>query len=269
MTDRKSMHNSSASPYTKMESEKKDLDAPVRILRKLSVRLADLSYRHKIKPNQITLFRFFALGIGAAACLFLGGYLLNVIALILLFLGFIADLVDGDLARRHNLTSALGAALEENLDGILLNLLILAISLNLYLHTSPFAWAGFVCLFAQIFSRHYTNLFKERFQIDCVEGNPIFDKVRDAKDCDWFTRLCADLIAPKRVIYSLFSNFRYYLIVGVLINKLPESLLIYTVMINLRWLILLGLMIKYASRSSHESQYQIFQTLERLETHRQ
>jgi phosphatidylglycerophosphate synthase len=247
-----------------MQSEKKDLDMQVKLLRQFSVRLADVAYQLHLKPNHITLFRFFIFGIGAAICLFFGGYLLNILALLLIFLSFLGDLVDGDLARRHDLKTSLGAALEENLDSVLLSILVLAISLNLYSHHNPNAVAGFFCLFAQTFSKYYTSVFKQRFQIDCVESHPLLERYRSKKETDNYTKFHGELLAPKNPVLSLFSNFRYYLVIGVLTNHLPESFSVYTAMLNLRWVMLLFLTVSY-SRPNHKPR-KIFEILASLDT---
>lgn len=246
-----------------MKSEKKDLDEQVKFLRRLSVKIADLAYQIGIKPNQITLFRFFVLGGSATVLLCFNNMFFNLAAVLLLFANFMLDLVDGDLARRHNLKSQLGGALEENLDSLLLSLLVLAISISMYISNSPIAVAGLVCLFAQIFSKHYTDLYKQRFDIDCVESNPALEVIRNNGNVSTWTRIFIELLAPKNIIFSLFSNFRYFLLVGVVLNRLPESFLAYTIAINIRWIMLLLLTILYAS--GRKADLEIMQVLSRLD----
>jgi phosphatidylglycerophosphate synthase len=212
----------------------------------LSVRIADIAYVIKLRPNHITLFRFFIVGGAAIYCLVIGSYILNLIALGLLMLSFFLDLVDGDLARRHNLSSTLGAALESELDSVILSCILLAVSINLYNVRNPLAWVGFVCLFSQIFSRHYTNLFQDRFDIDCVESNQKIEIMRSAVDTDILSKLYIGLLVPKNTLASLFSNFRYFIIAGIIVNRLPFALAMYTLLITIRWILLLLLTLVYS-----------------------
>jgi phosphatidylglycerophosphate synthase len=246
-------------------SQKKDLDPVVQGLRKLSVRVADVAFRLHLRPNHITLFRFCFLGGLAAACLVVGGYLFNFLALILLAAGFFFDLVDGDLARRHNMRSHYGAELEVNLDAILLSLLLLAISCHAFLSHTGLEFVGLIGLFSQIFSTYYTNLYKMRFNIDCVESNPLMEELRAKKSISAVERFIIELLAPKHIIYSLFSNFRYYLVIGVLINQLVITFLIFAIMLSIRWISLAITVIAYGKHQDRPSQYEFFSVLSKLD----
>ncbi|NCU42149.1 MAG: CDP-alcohol phosphatidyltransferase family protein, partial [Candidatus Moranbacteria bacterium] len=103
-----------------IKSQKKNFLKTTKILRFFSVRNARFLNELNITPNQVTFFRFFVLGIFGAYFFYLGGYLFNIIGLMLLFLNFYFDLVDGDLARNYDKKTKLGGFLEELLDPILL-----------------------------------------------------------------------------------------------------------------------------------------------------
>ena len=246
-----------------MAEQKRDLDVVVRLMRRGSAIVSDGANRLGLKPNHITVFRLVVLGGVACGLLATGSYWLHVVALVLLMLNFFFDLVDGDLARRHNLRSPLGAALEENLDSILLNALILALVIGMSLRGEPYAVVGYVCLFSQVFSRHYTDLYKERFGVDCVESHADVEAVRGSSD--WLTHAVAELLAPKGQLFSLFSNFRYFLIVGVVVNQIGPALALYTAFISLRWIGLMAFTISYYGAHPALSKYKIYPVLAKLE----
>ena len=250
------------------QSAKKDLDPVVRSLRRFSVIVADTAFKLHLRPNQITLFRFFVFGGAAAAFLFFGGYTNNVIALVFVALGFFFDLVDGDLARRHNMKSNYGAQLEANLDSILLSILILSIATNAVMSHSNLAFVGIIVFFSQIFSMHFSDLLKSKFDIDCVESNPRIEKLRKDNQVSFKNRFIIELMAPKNFAYSLFSNFRYYLVVGIFTNHLHQALLMYSVMLTLRWIILLLVTLKYAKSQDTPLEDPLYHSLSELDTSR-
>jgi len=220
------------------KSKKIDFDFVVLMLRKTSVYFACFLNKLKVTPNQVTIFRFFIFGIGAAYCFYKGTYLFNIVGLILLFLNFYLDLVDGDLARNYDKKSKLGKFLEDLLDPLLLIIIILSLVFNLFVNNNVYKYFGLLCLFGQIFSLKMSLYFQYNFNINCVEGNNLLESNLKGKKLSLFEFFVRELITPKNFFISLFSNFRYYLVVGVLFNLMPLSFLLYSIAINIRWITL-------------------------------
>ncbi|MDP2947697.1 MAG: CDP-alcohol phosphatidyltransferase family protein [Nanoarchaeota archaeon] len=250
-----------------IKTKKIEFDMVTRFLRRSSVITAYMLNKLSVSPNCVTIGRFVLLGLPAFYCFYLGTYFWNIFGLCLLILESYFDLVDGDLARQANKESKLGVFLENQVDSLALNILILAITLNFYMIDSLYVLAGIFCLFGQIFSGSITRLLKDKFNLDCVEGNPILETVLIKNNYNVWEKFIVELITPKNFFMSLFSTFRYFLILGVFLNILPIMVLLYTIAINLRWIFLTIFLAIYYSKLKTEKTSGLIATLQQLESH--
>ncbi len=223
------------------KTEKTDFSLPIQIMRKSSVVLAYHLDKFWIYPNQVTIFRFVIFGLWASLLLFSDNYFLNLLSIIFLVINMFFDLVDGDLARNHDKKSELGKFLDENMDAIILNTILLSLTLKFFLlgNTIGLIWWIF-SLYWLIFSSRMGEYFMYTYKINCVESNPELEKAftKWNKKIDFISYYFKELLVPKNLLLSLHSNFRNYLIIGVVFNIMPICLAIFGFFISLRWFVL-------------------------------
>ncbi len=210
------------------------------LARRFSVIIAHYCDRLCIFPNQITLFRVFILGSLSIFLFYSQSYVFNIIGLFVLLLSHFLDDVDGDLARNHDKKSELGKFLDGNLDAVLLNVIILTFVLKIFFEWDSdilVLW-GFFALFGVIMSTKMTAMFQASFDIDCVEGNEKIEQHLGTQPFDRMSTFIYGLLTPKTFLLWLFSNFRYYLLVGVVFQIMPLCIGLYALAINMRWILL-------------------------------
>lgn len=99
-------------------SKPTELQAPGQlfpITRYFSYWLTPLLLRYPITPNQVTLTSL-ACGLGGAACFIPGSYGFNLLGGVLLVLCYTLDNCDGEIARIKNLSTPIGAVLDDIAD---------------------------------------------------------------------------------------------------------------------------------------------------------
>ena len=74
-------------------------------LRKISVVIAYYLNILHVSPQHVVFFRVFVFGGIAIYCFYSSNYIYNLIGLCFIVLYYIFDLVDGDLARNHNMVT--------------------------------------------------------------------------------------------------------------------------------------------------------------------
>lgn len=242
-----------------------DSDLMTRRLRYLSLNVAKICNKLRISPNFLTITRFFILGCGAAILLFLGGYFYNLLALIFLLTNFFFDLVDGDLARNFGKKTKLGSFLDEYLDTIVINLVLLGITMNLFSSDNPLKYLSLIAISGQALSAKVADIYKEKFGISCVTLHPKFAIQR--KKIDKTSVVLIELLSPRHIYFSIFSTVRYYLILGILFNILPLTISVYAIAINLRWITLFIALCLYYSANLGKKKY-IFEAFGYMENSR-
>ena len=223
------------------KTEKKDFSLPLKIMRKSSVVLAYHLDKLWVYPNQVTLFRFVVFGLWAALLLFADNYVLNLLSIVFLVINMFFDLVDWDLARNHDKKSELGKFLDENMDAIILNTILLSLTLKFFFlgNTVGLIWWIF-SLYWLIFSSRMWEYFMYTYNINCVESHPTLERSfnKKSKNIDFISYYFKELLVPKTALLSLHSNFRNYLIIGVVLNIMPFCLAIFGFFITIRWFML-------------------------------
>jgi phosphatidylglycerophosphate synthase len=245
-----------------------DRDTATRMLRKITLKIAELFNSMGISPNAVTLSRFLIFGCGAAFFFFIGGYFYNLLGLVFLFINYLFDLVDGDLARKFNKRTKIGEILDKHLDAVLINLILLAISVNLFSSDSPLRYFTIFALSGQALSVGISKFYEDRFGISCVAKSSLeMEAMLNKNRADFWSNFLLELLSPGHVSSSFFSTIRYYLIIGVLFGILPIMIAIYAIAINLRWIVLLIVLVRYYSLDSKDKK-NIFKTFEIVENNK-
>ena len=139
-----------------------------------------------ITPNGITIFSSF---IFIAGCFLL---FINIpyhlyYATFLIFVGYIGDLLDGDLAKKRNMKSFYGGYLDAIADVIKVYFITISLSIFVYLTTNKviFIFLGFtIC--ASFLSRYYIKQIVSKFVlINQMEKNPQFIYERFVIEKEW------------------------------------------------------------------------------------
>lgn len=256
--------------YFKKQEKKmgvKSLDFMMNKLRYFSVTVAEACNALGISPNFVTVSRFFIFGCGSATFFFIGGYQYNLLGLSLLFLNFFFDLVDGDLARNFNKKTKLGGILDGYLDAVLINLILISISLNLFFSENPLRYFSLLAISGQALSAEVARIYQDRFGISCIAILPEIELMLKKNKVDLASNILIELLSPRYIFSSIFSTVRYYLIVGILFGLLPLAMAVYSIAINFRWITLFIALCVYYSTKSEKKNY-LFKTLETIENNR-
>lgn len=237
-------------------------------MRGYSVIVAYYLNKLHITPQQVLFFRVIFFWWGSLPLLFSENYTYNLIWLAFLILCYFFDLVDGDLARNHDQVTKMWGFLDENFDSIVLNSVILTFTLKFSNpeYNSIFMYAGIFLLFATILSTRMTLLFQSKFNINCWQWSDIIENYLKNDTLDVVSTLLYRLITPKGFPFSIFSNFRDYLLIGLIFNIMPWSLLVFSLALNIRWFILFIMIAAYYNGiDTNTSRLKIFTLLKQSE----
>ena len=114
-------------------------DYPHWFARKFSILITSLLIKTKFTPNQISIFSIFV-GIFGALLFFYGSYKSFMFGAFFLFLWFVLDHVDGEVARYKNEKSVLGHYLDKMMHSIIHPLVFLSIGLGLFNRFGNINW---------------------------------------------------------------------------------------------------------------------------------
>lgn len=238
-------------------------------LRKFSVIVAHYCNKVGITPNQVVLWRVFLFW-GASIYLFYSDlYLYNIAGIWTIFLCYFFDLVDGDLARNYNMKSDLWKFLDEELDSVVVTWLVLTFACKFYFwwYESIYVVWWILALFGIIWSTKMTNMYQARFWINCVSWHNDIEEALKKEDRDTMSEFIYQLITPKNFFLSLFSNFRYYLLFGVISGYIHIAVLLFAIAITIRWITLFITITQYYAfrdtKKTHVALFKIMNTLER------
>jgi phosphatidylglycerophosphate synthase len=218
-------------------------------LRKISVVMAHYLNKNNITPNQVTIFRVVVFGWVSIYLFYSDSYLYNLAWLGSISLYYVFDLVDGDLARNHDQLTKVWGFLDMNFDAIVLNSVILIFILK-FLNTgvdSMYVIAGIMVLYGTIFSSKMTELFQNQFHINCGQWSDPIEKYLQKHKFDTMSTLFYRFITPKWLPFSLLSNFRDYLLLGIIFDKMLIAILCFAIAINMRWITLFIMVAMYYS----------------------
>lgn len=211
-----------------------------KFLRSISVVVAYYLNILHITPHQVLFFRVFIFG-GLSLYLFYSdNYMYNLLGLFFIILCHFFDLVDWDLARNHDQVTKMWGFLDMNFDAVVLNSVILIFILK-FLNSGVdnlYIIAGIMILFGTIFSSKMTELFQNQFRINCNQWNVLIEEYLEKNKFDYISSFFYRLITPKGFPFSLLSNFRDYLLVGIIFGIMPIAILCFAIAINIRWITL-------------------------------
>lgn len=188
---------------------------------------ADMYFRHlskfivkfisKLKwvtPNFITLFSSLVFIIGCLLLFIDIPYHLYYAAL-LIFIGYIGDLLDGDLARERNISSDLGAYLDAVVDVFKIYFITISLSISVYLNQNKliYIFLGFtVC--AAIYCRFYIKQYVSKYiLINQIEKNNQFIYKRFKIEKEWkqnlelkYNKLSKTLVGKLKILWLKNKN---------------------------------------------------------------
>lgn len=255
--------------YSKRQEEKKrkiDRDPTIGMLRKLSGAVAEKFNTVGISPNTVTISRFFIFLCPAVICLSIGGYFYNLLGLFLILVSAFFDLVDGDIARNFNKKTKFGETLDKYLDIVSINLILLAIAINLFSSENPLRYFSLLAIIGQALSVEISKLYADNFGISCVKPRSSDIELMVNKNrVDPASNILIELLSPSHIFSLLFSTVKYYLVVGILFGILPIMITLYSIAVNFRWIILFIALWKYYSTPSEKKEY-LFKTFEIIES---
>ena len=236
--------------------------------RHYSVIFAHLLNSVWVKPLQVLFSRIIIFWWGSLFFFFSENYTFNIIGLCMLFLCWFFDLVDGDLARNHDMTSLSWKFLDGNFDAIILNLVILTLTLKFLLqgYDIIFVIGGILALFWTIFSSRMSEYFLNIFSIDCGQWNKSLEAYLKNHTFDTLSIFLYNLMTPRSFIMGLFSNFRYFLLLWILLHQIPIAVLFFSICINFRWIILFtSLGYYYHTKDISMKSIALFEFLKKIE----
>lgn len=250
------------------KTQKRHFNFETIVLRKFSIRIAYGLSKLGITALQVLFFRIFALGGGSLFFFYAEDYSYNLIGLGLIAACYVLDLVDGDLARNYDRVTKVGGFLDGNFDAVILNSIILTFTFKFLLGGEP-AWyvaSGIGILFGTIFSSKMTEHFQNKFRIDCGQGSDAVEEYLKTGTLDFRSRFFYGLITPKGYPMNWLSNFRDYLLVGILFGIMPYVMAAFAIAINFRWIALFGMLgTYYAGIDSENRSVKLFEIFKQSE----
>lgn len=250
------------------KSKKITFSTMSRFLRKYSVVIAYYLHKIGIHPNQVVLFRVFVFWWLSVYLFFSELYIANLLWLVTIFLCYFLDLVDGDLARNHNMKTDYGKFLDEELDSVVVTWLVCTFAIKFYILWYPpeYILGGIFALFGIIWSSKMTNMYQARFNINCVSWNELVERSIEKKTRDPTSEFFYQLVTPKNFLLSFFSNFRYYLLFWILSWYIEIAVSLFALAINIRWVVLfISIAWYYSQRDAQQFTVQLFHDMQKLE----
>lgn len=200
----------------------------------------------KITPNQITLFRLFFTILPATYIFSRGNYLTNIFALIILYVSAVLDQIDGNLARKYNQKTEIGAWLDEFGDKASQILIIMGISWGVFIQSGKnLSWllVGFLLIFGTVILSIVGAEFRLKYNF-YYDTLPEFWSLFKGKKISWLDKIMKDILAPKNFFSTLVCTYSYFIVVGVIFNIMPEMLLVMAFLGNLHSFIFLYIFIR-------------------------
>jgi phosphatidylglycerophosphate synthase len=243
-----------------MENKKrKDNDPFSALFRRIAIFLVKFLVKTNITPNQITVFDF-VMFVPIIIYFFIkGDYQSNLIALAIMPFVVVIDLIDGALARAKSISTPHGAWLDSSLDTIFQTALFVAVTIGAYNARNEFGLVifGLVLIFGQNMANYMGFLFERDFGFDGYTGSEKFNsKFRSSENkklscVDIFLK---NIIVPEKFFFIFIFTCRYFLILGILFNRMDLFLITFATTINIRWISMWFAYFKFLSGSKSKLQ---------------
>lgn len=215
-----------------------DTDITLVFMKRFSDKIVQLLVKTPITPVQISVISFLVTAPLVTYLFIIGSWTANIIALTILIIHSFLDLMDGELARQKKMSSRLGIWLEVSLDPLMQTIVILSISLNILLNVqSNFKYLIFLVLFGQAFANILGTMLQTKFKIDPLTGNRIFNNaVGESRHS--FDFVLKNIVVPSHPVFVLFFTLRFFVIIGIIINRLPLTFILFGFFIVIRAFVL-------------------------------
>lgn len=248
----------------KKKKTRVDADITLLFLKKYSDKVVRLLGNTPVTPVHISVVSFVLFAPLVAYLFFIGGYVNNMLALIILVVHSFLDLMDGELARYKNLSSRLGIWLELSLDPLIQTLVILSISLNILIHyPSDFKYLVFLVILGQSYANILGTMLWAKFKLDPFVGNKAFtDIAKSTHLLDFFLK---NIIVPTHPIFGLFFTMRFLLIIGIITDRVPLAFFTFGIFITIRATVIFFVLSYYYAGSMKIQKYKVFQYLKHSE----
>jgi phosphatidylglycerophosphate synthase len=243
------------------EPTRVDNDVTLMSMKKVSDRLVDLLVKTPLTANQVTILNFLIFTPLIFYFLYLGGFVNNLIALGLLIAHSFFDLVDGELARKKNMQSKLGEWLENTFDGLLQTFVLFGITLHMLSRVEgPWSYVALIPLLGQGLANVLGLRLQYEYGVDPLTGSEKLNKLFTEKRTlvDTFFR---NMIVPTDPIFVYLFTLRFYLLMGIFINKVPLMYFIFGIFIIIRVIALYSMFALHYSKNKSYNSLAVFKFL--------
>lgn len=242
-----------------------DTDPTLLIMKKFSDPIVMILAKTPLTANQISIGSFLLFAPFTSFLLITGTQTSNLIALAVLILHSFLDLMDGELARQKKIVSRLGGWFESSLDPMMQHIVLISIAINVVCFTdSSVKYLAFLAILGQSVASILGGVLTNKFKIDPLTGNGEFNElVGTSKNSLDF--LMKNIMVPSHPTFIFLFTMRFYLIVGILSNRLPLLFALFAIGITVRSVLLYFIITAHFSDNPKLQKYAVFKYLRSVE----
>lgn len=197
------------------------------IYNQMRIKVMKFCINRGVTPNMITIFNhILTLTLG---CYFFsrGEYWGGLLGLMIMGINVMLDYLDGDLAKITETTSEYGKWIDSGFDVIIQNAIMGAIAMGCYHQYLPVVWIV-IFFIANAGSNLVSFHYNQTFGFNSTTGNKVFRDFMDKKRT-LINRFLKNLIDPTASFEGLaLFTFRYWIVAGILLNRMPETFILIT-----------------------------------------
>lgn len=199
--------------------------------------LVDFCLHFGISANQVTVFNHILTLILGCYFFSRGTYIGSLYGLLICFINGALDYLDGDIAVESNKVSSLGVWLDTGFDLIVQNAIMGAIAIGCFKNGMDVVWI--VMFFINNCADILVGLtYNEKFGFTSSGGNKLFRSIMRRKN-NLFNNCIKNIVDPvDSRIGLVLLTFRYYIVVGSLLNVMAICFYLITVIRGFRWMVL-------------------------------
>lgn len=193
--------------------------------------------KNNISANTITIFdHFITLTLG---CYFFsrGTHLGFILGIGVMVINVLLDYLDGDVARRSQKKNKLGDWLDCGFDVIIQGAVLGAIAVGCHKNGLSIIWI--VMFFISSIANNFVSFnYNTKFGFHSYKGNSLFREFMSEKNT-LINRMFKGIIDPSSNHVSLIIfTFRYWILLGCLLNVMPVCFKALTVISTVKWIIM-------------------------------
>ena len=222
-----------------------------------SKNLVKFLIKTNITPNQVTLVRLF---ISMPLFIYIfsrGEYIYNLLGVLTAGFLSIFDCVDGDLARKTNKSSALGAWLDRFSDAIIMCTILMSIFFAALTSSTNYLWPLVIVVFFFGFFllANLLHEFERSFRVNIGEYSKIkIGMYKLSKKFSFVDRVYINFLDVHNSSLAAYSFcISYPLLIGIIFNQLLLAFIFIAIMFNLRFLVLLQIYYKVLKKEDNRS----------------